>query len=91
MPKLFTKVMPTLLKCLNAFFLFKKRVSKRERARALNYSLETKPMRAWFNKGSESKSYVLKIRKLAINKRTRAQLFHANCNKHMEHIIQKEA
>lgn len=48
-------------------------------------------MRTWFKKGSESKSYVLKIRKLEINKRTRAQLFHANCNKHMEHIIQKEA
>lgn len=91
MPKLFTKVMPTLLKCLNAFFLFKKRASKRERARALNYSLETKPMRTWFKKGSESKSYFQKIRKLEINKRTRAQLFHANCNKHMEHIIQKEA
>ena len=48
-------------------------------------------MTAWFNKGSESKSYVLKIRKLAINKGTQAQIFHANCDKHMEHIIQKEA
>lgn len=48
-------------------------------------------MRAWFNKGSESKSYALKIRKLAINKGTQAQIFHANYNKHMEHIIQKEA
>lgn len=48
-------------------------------------------MRAWFNKGSESKSYALKIRKLAINKGTQAQTFHANYNKHMEHIIQKEA
>lgn len=48
-------------------------------------------MKARFNKGSESKSYVLKIRKLAINKRTQAKIFHANYNKHMGHIIQKEA
>jgi hypothetical protein len=48
-------------------------------------------MRAWFNKGSEPKSYVLKIRKPAINKGMQAQIYHANCNKHLEHIIQKEA
>lgn len=50
-----------------------------------------KPTRAWFNKGSESKSHVSKIKKLAINKGTQAQILHANCNRHMEHIIQKEA
>jgi hypothetical protein len=53
--------------------------------------LETQLMRAWFNKGSEPKSYVLKIRKPAINKGMQAQIYHANCNKHLEHIIQKEA
>lgn len=69
--------------------LFIKEKRKTEKG-ALNYSLEIRAMTVWFNKGSESQSYVVKIRKLAINKGPQAQIFHANCNKHMEHIIQKE-
>ena len=72
----------------------KERERERERERAhseLQSVWKPKPMRAWFNKGSESKSHAPKIKELAINKGTQAQIFHANCNKHMEHIIQKEA
>lgn len=43
---------------------------------------------AWFNKGSASQNYVLKTRKLVINKDTQAPIYHVHRNKHMEHIIQ---
>lgn len=68
------------------------RASERERKPSEIRSVwKPKPTRARFNKGSESKSHVPKVKKLAINKGTQAQILHANCNRHMEHIIQKEA